>query len=188
MSCVSHNSSVVQINDYGCLLEFGEKKGCWGGDWGLLGTVIRKWMFRDKALKHLHFYILMFFFPNEGKCIYCCWSCYHCHWFVFHHADSTNNKQGKQGKAFQCWWCMSALSKCCSCCQMPWLPSPFSLAGLRGLTSVIAWRMEAHYKISALCLSIRVTERGLVAAPCHSELCSTLTDRSSIWGFSRWTK
>lgn len=49
-------------------------------------------------------------------------------------------------------------------------PLLLSLAGLRGLTSVIGWRMEAHYKISALCLSIRVTERGLVAVPCHSEL------------------
>lgn len=65
---------------------------------------------------------------------------------------------------------MSALSKCCGCCQtMPRLPLLLSLAGLRGLTSVIGWRMEAHYKISALCLSIRVTERGLAAVPCHSE-------------------
>lgn len=29
--------------------------------------------------------------------------------------------------------------------------------------------MEAHYKISALCLSIRVTERGLAVVPCHRE-------------------
>lgn len=29
--------------------------------------------------------------------------------------------------------------------------------------------MEAHYKISALCLSIRVTEKGLVELACHSE-------------------
>lgn len=29
--------------------------------------------------------------------------------------------------------------------------------------------MEAHYKISTLCLSIRVTEKGLVVLPCHGE-------------------
>lgn len=29
--------------------------------------------------------------------------------------------------------------------------------------------MDAHYKISALCLSIRVTEKGLVVLPRHSE-------------------
>lgn len=29
--------------------------------------------------------------------------------------------------------------------------------------------MEAHYTISALCLSIRVTEKGLVVLLCHSE-------------------
>lgn len=48
-------------------------------------------------------------------------------------------------------------------------PLLFSLCGLRGLTSIIGRRMEAHYKISALCLSIRVTEKGLVVLPCHGE-------------------
>lgn len=52
---------------------------------------------------------------------------------------------------------------------LPPLPLP-PLTGLRGLTSVIGWRMEAHYTISAPCLSIRVTERGLVAVLSYSEL------------------
>lgn len=49
------------------------------------------------------------------------------------------------------------------------LPSSSALLRLRGLTSIIGWRMEAHYKISALCLSIRVTERGLVVLLFHSK-------------------
>lgn len=82
---------------------------------------------------------------------------------------------------------MSALSKCCGCCQtMPRLPLLLSLAGLRGLTSVIGWRMEAHYKISALCLSIRVTERGLAAVPCHSEPSTSQLTKLGSW-FCRGT-
>lgn len=43
--------------------------------------------------------------------------------------------------------------------------------------------MEAHYKISALCLSIRVTERGLVAVPCHSELSTCRLTQQGPQGF-----
>lgn len=38
--------------------------------------------------------------------------------------------------------------------------------------------MDAHYKISALCLSIRVTEKGLVVLPCHSE--NMPTDKTTV--------
>lgn len=42
--------------------------------------------------------------------------------------------------------------------------------------------MEAHYKISALCLSIRVTEKGLVVLPCHGELSTRLLTKPGSQG------
>lgn len=64
-----------------------------------------------------------------------------------------------------------------------------SLTGLRGLTSVIGWRMEAHYKISDLCLSIRVTERGLAAVPCQRAF-NMSTEKNRVLRFRqrRWGK
>lgn len=37
--------------------------------------------------------------------------------------------------------------------------------------------MEAHYKISGPCLSIRVTDKGVVVLPCHSESSTPLTEQ-----------
>lgn len=52
---------------------------------------------------------------------------------------------------------------------MCWLLPRLSLCGLRGLTSIIDHRMKTHYKRSALCLTITVTEKGLMVLPCCSE-------------------
>lgn len=75
------------------------------------------------------------------------------------HADPTNNKQAEQ-QTEPCRRYLNAVVVVRRLLLLLLLTG----AGLRGLTSVIGWRMEAHYKISALCLSIRVTERGSAAA------------------------
>lgn len=76
------------------------------------------------------------------------------------HADPTNNKQAEQ-QTEPCRRYLNAVVVVRRLLLLLLLTG----AGLRGLTSVIGWRMEAHYKISALCLSIRVTERALPLLP-----------------------
>lgn len=66
-----------------------------------------------------------------------------------------------------------ALSECWICYYTMcwWLPR-LSLCGLRGLTSIIDHRMKTHYKRSALCLAIRVTEKGLSVVAASLQLSS----------------
>lgn len=47
--------------------------------------------------------------------------------------------------------------------------------------------MEAYYKISALCLSITVTEKGLVVLPCHSKPSTMPDDKTRVSRFCRRT-
>lgn len=133
------------------------------------------WIFPNKTLKHTCFVSLLRFFL---RCI-SCWCGYY--------ADSSNNQKETQANEFHSSGAALRLHlnavvvvTWCLC-----FPPLLSLTGLRGLTSVIGWRMEAHYKISAPCLSIRVTERGLVAVPCHSELSTSRLTKPRVSMFCR---
>lgn len=108
---------------------------------------------------------------------------YKCHPIMYYTLTLANNQSRNQengsGVVPVCSWYLNAEFDVRQC--LVYLP--LSLWGLRGLTSIIDQRMHAHYKISALCLSIRVTEEGLMVLPYHSESSTPLPDRTESLRF-----
>lgn len=122
MSRVAYNSSTVQKNNYGCVLEFGEKIVCLG-KWKKQQSPHKSpnGTYKDKALKRMrrnHIAEPLFEPANKTLAGFLLPKLLLGFTPPLAHV-STNNKQGKPGEEFHSGVvAVSALSKCCSCCQM----------------------------------------------------------------------